>query len=576
MDMRANIGALKSANPGVRLEGAPSRVDLGRILDQTYNEIYIFDPDTLKFRHANQGALRNLGYSTEEMSKLTPVDIKPSVSSLQFRKMVEPLLNGKKDLVVFETAHMRKDQSIYPVEVRVQYSEVGNDPVFVAVVQDITERKQAEETIWRQANYDTLTGLPNRAVFFDRLEMAENNAERDDRMVALMFIDLDNFKDINDTEGHTAGDLLLVEASKRFRETIRKTDTVARIGGDEFAVIQTSIRHVDDAEQMAQKILDCFKEPFNLAGKDVYAGASIGITLYPLDDQGPEELVRNADIAMYAAKEKGRNTYKFYSAEMSTVLQERNAMERDLRAALEENQFYLDYQPKVLTGSGVMAGVEALVRWNHPTRGLVPPGDFIPLSERTGQILQLGEWVLREACAQNKAWQDMGLGKFSVAVNLSAVQFKQKGLADKVARILNETGLEAQYLELEITEGTAMHDASAAAIILDDLSRLGIKISLDDFGTGYSSLAYLKRFPLDRIKIDMSFVLDLLSDANDAAIVNSIVMLGKSLDMKVTAEGVETAEQLEHLSDCGCDEVQGFHLGRPMTSEALAEFVRNR
>lgn len=538
---------------------------LGRILDETSSEIYIINAGTLKFIQVNRGARINLGYSMAELGGMTPLDIKPEFSESQFRKIIEPLKKGKSDRIVFETRHRRANGTLYPVEVRIQLSKLESPPVFVAVIQDISERKEAEEIIWHQANYDDLTNLPNRTVFFDRLQMAQMQAQRDNRMVALFFLDLDYFKDVNDTEGHSVGDVLLKEVAKRLRSIVRRTDTVARLGGDEFGIIQSSIRHVNDSAILAEKIIQGLHEPFDLGPKKVFIGTSIGITIYPIDDKEPEQLLCNADIAMYAAKDKGRGAFEYFSTDMREAIKTRNQLEQDLCQAIEHNEIYLDYQPQVITATREIIGFEALVRWNHPRDGLIMPADFVPLAERSGLILDLGEWVLREACRQTKVWQDEGLPKLAMAVNLSAVQFRQEDLVDMIRGILKETDLDPVYLEFEITESTAMHDPSATAAILDELNDMGIKVSLDDFGTGYSSLAYLKRFSLHRIKIDRSFIRDVLNDSDDAAIVSAVIALGRSLNMKVTGEGVENGGQLEYLYAHGCDEIQGYYFSHPIS-----------
>jgi len=546
----------------------------GRILDETASEIYMFDAETMRFLQVNQGACNNLGYSMAELGGMTPVDIKPDFNIERFRSMIDPLRTGETDRIIFETRHQRSDGSLYPVEVSLQLSKRESPPVFVAVIQDITERKKAEEIIWRQANYDELTELPNRTVFFDRLQMAQLQAQRDKRMMSLFFLDLDYFKDVNDTEGHSVGDVLLKEVAKRLRSIVRRTDTVARLGGDEFGIIQSSVRHVSDAELLAEKVLKSLNTPFDLGPKKVFISGSIGVTIYPIDDTEPDQLLCNADIAMYAAKEKGRGTYEFYSADMSDAIKTRNLLEQDLHKAVQEDQLYLEYQPKVVSGTEEIVGVEALARWQHPEHGLISPSEFIPLAERSGLILGLGERVLHEACRQNKAWQNAGLPPLPVAVNLSAVQFKQGDLVDMVRSALEDTGLGAEYLELEITESTAMHDPSNTANVLDGLNDLGVQVSLDDFGTGYSSLAYLKRFSLCRIKIDRSFIRDVMHDADDAAIVSAVIALGRSLNMKVTGEGVETGEQMAYLQESGCDEVQGFYFSHPVAAEKIAELLK--
>ncbi len=549
--------------------------NIGKILEQSPNEVFLFDANSLEFSSVNKAGQHNTGYAKKELAKMTLLDFMPEITKKILFELISPLCEGEKQKVDVETFFRRKDGTNYPVEVRFQVSREADQSVLVASVHDITVRKEAEKTIWRQANYDSLTQLPNRAVFFDRLQMAEMSAERDNRMVGIFFVDLDHFKDVNDTHGHTVGDFLLKEVSDRLRSTVRRTDTVARLGGDEFGIIQTSIKHVGDTEVLASKILESLTKPLDIKGKKIFIGASIGITIYPLDDKGPEELLRNADIAMYAAKDKGRNTYELYTADMSSAIKNRNELEQDLRAAIDHGDLFLAYQPKVLTGTSKIVGVEALLRWNHAERGAIPPAEFIPLAERSGIIVPLGEWVIREACLQNKAWQDAGLPFVDMAVNLSAVQLRQPDIVQTVEKILQETGLAPNFLELEITESTAMHDAGNTVLILDQLHDLGVKISLDDFGTGYSSLAYLKRFPLNRIKIDRSFINDVLNNSDDAAIVSAVITLGQALNMKVTAEGVEVSEQIDYLKNQGCEEIQGFLFSRPIDPAAFAEMLES-
>jgi diguanylate cyclase (GGDEF)-like protein len=456
----------------------------------------------------------------------------------------------------------------------------GNDEVSVlssAIGKMISERKKAEETIRRQANFDSLTGLPNRTVFFDRLKMAQLNAERNDKMVAVHFVDLDFFKDINDTEGHSTGDVLLQVVATRLSGSIRRVDTVARLGGDEFGIIQTGVSHVDDAELLAEKILGTMRSPFSIGLKRFFISASIGITIYPMDDTSPEELLRNADIAMYEAKDGGRNRYKSYSTTMSETVKSRNILEQKLHGALERDEFTIYYQPKITCKTKKITGVEALVRWNHPTEGLIMPDAFISIAERSGLIVPLGKWVLRKACLESKSWQDAGLPPIDVAVNLSAVQFKQDDLLDMVKSVLEETKLSPYHLELEITESILMQESGSAESILDklnSLNNLGVKIALDDFGTGYSSLAYLRKFPLFRVKIDQSFVRDVSTNADDAAIVTAIITLGQTLNMKITAEGIESQDQFDFLSERNCDEIQGFYYSRALPEDEFKKLFR--
>lgn len=437
----------------------------------------------------------------------------------------------------------------------------------------IRERSGTQKKLEIMATHDMLTGLPNRTLFGDHLSMAQAQADRHDSMVAVFFLDLDFFKDINDSEGHVVGDILLQEVARRLHDEVRRTDTVARLGGDEFAIIQNNVSSVDDVMNLGEKLLKSLESPFEFADKKLHMGASVGVTLYPLDTTDPGDLVRNADLAMYAAKNKGRNTLEFYSVDMSRAVTRRRKVERELREALENGEFFLEYQPKVEAQTRRVVGAEALIRWRKQGGEIVPPGEFIPAAERTGIIGPLGQWTLEEACRQANTFIQEGLRPISFAVNLSAVQFRQADLFHGVERALSESGLDPQLLELEVTESVAMQDPEQASRVLDRLAGLGCTLALDDFGTGHSSLAYLKRFPLTRIKIDRSFVRDVLMDPNDAAIVGTIISMARSMNMEVTAEGVETKEQLLFLRDRGCHELQGFYFGKPAGPDELAQMI---
>jgi diguanylate cyclase (GGDEF)-like protein len=432
-------------------------------------------------------------------------------------------------------------------------------------------RKQAEERVRHLAHYDELTGLPNRSMFHERVGHALAQARRGERVLAILFIDLDRFKNINDTLGHDAGDRVLKEIADRLRGCLRESDTVARLGGDEFVVLTEGLAQPAQVAAVAQKMLAAIAKPVVLETQEVHISASIGISTYPGDSGDMQGMMKNADIAMYRAKEQGKNNYQFYSAQMNVHTLERLAMESDLRRALERNEFLLHYQPKVDIGSGRVAGVEALVRWQQSGKALIPPAQFIPLAEETGLIVPIGEWVLRTACAQNKAWQDRGLPRLRMAVNLSARQFAHENLVQDVARILSETELAPAALEFEITESMVMSNPERAVQLLNKLKRMGIYLSIDDFGTGYSSLGYLKRFPIDSVKIDRSFIRDLPGDGDDAAITEAIIAMAHSLRLKVIAEGVETEEQLRFLREHGCDEMQGYFFSRPLPE---GEFLR--
>jgi diguanylate cyclase (GGDEF)-like protein len=441
---------------------------------------------------------------------------------------------------------------------------------------DITDKRVTEERIRYLAHHDELTGLANRAALQVALARAVEQARRHSRRVAVLFIDLDRFKIINDTLGHDAGDAVLKTVSTRLRESLRASDVIARQGGDEFVVVVEEFNSETDLAGVANKILDAFAQPLNLGGQEFLLTASIGIGTYPDDGRDAQGLMKAADMAMYRAKEAGKNNFQFYSPQMNSHSFERLALEAALKRALERGELLLHYQPKLDLATGRVAGVEALIRWQHPDMGLVSPLRFIPIAEETGLIAPIGSWVLVEACRQMKAWQVAGLGALSIAVNLSGRQFVQGALLEEVLAALRNTGLEPRHLELELTESTVMQNPERAAGVLAELAALGVSIAIDDFGTGYSSLAYLKRFPVSTLKIDRSFVMNLPDDPEDAAITRAVIALARSLKLKVVAEGVETARQRDFLSAHACDLAQGFLVGRPMPAEAFERFMREQ
>ena len=546
---------------------------LGRILDDSSNEIYVFDAESLTFLQANQGARHNLGYSMEELARLTPLDLNPEHTRESFEAIIAPLQQGEQHMVVFFATHQRKDGSLYPVEVRLQLSSVDVPPVFVAIIQDITERRQVEERLSYLAHYDTLTGLPNRVLLQDRLHQAMIEADRHDRLVAVMFLDLDRFKIINDTLGHETGDALLKQVAERLLACVRAGDTIARLGGDEFTVVLANVALVDDVARIAQKIIDNFVSPFHIGGRELFVSTSIGITLYPFDDNSLDGLLRNADASMYQAKEMGRNTFQFYTVEINRRTTKRLALETALRHALERNELQLYYQPQVNLKTGKITGAEALLRWLHPEMGMIAPLEFIPLAEETGLIIPIGEWVLHTACAQAQAWHLAGFRGFQIAVNLSVRQVLHGNLAKVVKRVLKETGLDPRQLDLELTESLLMHNTETTLATMDELNVLGAVFSMDDFGTGYSSLSYLKRFPIDTLKIDQSFMRDIPGDPDDAAIAQAIIAMAHSLEIRVIAEGVETAKQLAFLRSHKCDGMQGYYFSKPIPAAAMTRLL---
>ena len=488
-------------------------------------------------------------------------------------------LSGKvlhKEVISKETYRKRKDGTLVPVSilgypVMVDAHQAG---VF-GIYRDITDRKRSDQRLEYLAHHDTMTGLPNRLFFYERLRQALS-AARGRHMLAVLFIDLDRFKEVNDTLGHDIGDIVLQTVAKRLTQCGKENDVVARMGSDEFTFLIPSLDTARDVERAVARINAAFARPFTVASQEFHISTSIGVSLYPSDGEDVDTLMKNADIAMYRAKAQGGNTHEFFAPEMSTMAAEKMALKNRLRKALEQEEFRLHYQPKVDSASEKILGVEALVRWNHPEMGLVAPGKFMEVAEETGLILPIGEWVLSAACTQARDWQASGLPPLSVAVNLSARQFQQKNLVEVVARSLRESRLDPQYLELEITESTAMFDLENTAYVLRRLSDLGIQIAIDDFGKGYSSLAYLKRFPIHSIKIDASFVRDIVTDPDDAAIVKAIITMGHSLKLHVVAEGVETLEQLVFLRAAECDAVQGYFFSRPAAAQEFQALLANQ
>jgi diguanylate cyclase (GGDEF)-like protein/PAS domain S-box-containing protein len=478
---------------------------------------------------------------------------------------------------------MHKDGSLHTyLMVKFPLRNPNNDVFGVCTIcTDISERKLAENALREQqsrlnymAFHDSLTALPNRSLFYDRIYHGLARAQRSNSKLALMLLDIDRFKNINDSLGHDSGDLLLKAIAMRLNEGVRDMDTVARLGGDEFVVVLEGVHDMEDVVFIANKLLVTLARPLEIAGHEITTTVSIGVSVYPDDGTDTDELLKNADIAMYKAKEAGKNNCQFYAKGMSATAVNYLLLENDLRRAVEQEQLILHYQPQIDLKTGELMGVEALVRWQHPERGLVSPAHFIPLAEETGLIAPIGEWVLRQACYQQKRWLDSGKKVGRMAVNLSPRQFRQRNFPEKVESILRETGLPAEYLELEITESCAMEHAGETINQLKQLNQMGLYLAIDDFGTGYSSLAYLKRFPIQKLKIDSSFIHDIQSDPNDAAIAKSIIGLAHNMQLSVVAEGVEKPAQSDWLCDEGCDQGQGFLFSKPLTARQFeARFV---
>jgi diguanylate cyclase (GGDEF)-like protein/PAS domain S-box-containing protein len=503
-----------------------------------------------------------------------------TVSELQGRKAAEfappsmknpplPELVDQNEVWRRESTNIRSNGEEFPVQLSsiAVRDEAGRCLGMVTACEDMTHWKETEQRINQLAYYDTLTGLPNRRTFFDRLNQALSLASRENRLVGLLFLDLDNFKDINDTLGHEYGDRFLREVADRLGEVMRESDTLARIGGDEFVILLTALSSQVGAAIAARRILALISRPFTMEGKQLFSSASIGIALYPDDGHDQDSLFKCADTAMYHAKETGKGTFRFFSSELNLKIMRRVALENGLRQGIGNNEFFMMYQPQWDLQNNRMIGVEALIRWQSPEFGLVMPTEFISLAEVSGLIIPLGEWVLRTACGQLRIWQEHGYSRLRVAINISGKQLTQADFLENTRKIIATSGVDPASLELEFTESVLMDNAEKAIGTLRELKQLGLRLSIDDFGTGYSSLSYLKHFPIDRVKIDRSFVTDVTVNSDDAAIVTAIISMSHSLNLQVIAEGVETMEQMQFLQGHGCDEIQGYYLARPLSAE---------
>ena len=513
----------------------------------------------------------------------SPEELTDSLQDIRHQLYVDPgrredfmrQINERGSVTAFESQVYRKGGEIIWISenARAVFDDEGRILLYEGTVEDVTERKLYQARIEQQANYDTLTGLANRSLLNDRLQQSILSAQRHGSQVAVAFVDLDRFKFVNDSLGHHFGDRLLKMMAERLRGCVRDCDTVARLGGDEFVLLIADDSGHEVVTHIMERVLSSVAQPWVIEEGEFNVTCSIGIAMYPADGNDAEALLKNADSAMYRAKEGGGGGFNFFTNDLNVQMTERLEMESRLRRALERQQFQLHYQPRVDLMSGRIIGTEALIRWYIPEQGMIAPARFIPLAEETGLIVPIGRWVLQTACAQNKAWQLAGLPPIVVSVNVSARQFRHDNLVETVASVLAQTGLDGRYLEIELTESMVMHDAAKLAAMLVELKKLGIQIAVDDFGTGYSSLSYLKRFPVDRLKVDRSFVQDITSDHDDATIVRTIIALGHNLSLKVVAEGVETEEQVNFLRQNHCDEMQGYFFGKPMTADEFCQVL---
>jgi diguanylate cyclase (GGDEF)-like protein/PAS domain S-box-containing protein len=524
---------------------------------------------------ANQALCDIVGYSEMELLNRTMEELTHPDDRLTGREIAQRMPVDGSHEHMFSTRILRKDGYVVWVSFAIASAKNGGDQFTLKyAVKDFLLQKSAQPERLNKASFDALTGLPNRLMLQDRISCAIAAAKRSDRNVAVMCINLDHFKNINDSLGRDAGDLVILEVSRRLVLSLRDSDTVARQGGGEFVVVLPDIDSQEQVALVAQKLLDTLLEPMTIQEDEFFPAGSIGISFYPKDGDGSDVLLKNADAAMYRAKKAGRNNFQFYAKEMNSRSLNRLKLGSELRRALERQEFVLHYQPQVNLATGEIVGVEALIRWLRADKTLVAPNDFIPIAEETGLIVPIGEWVLRTACAQYQAWKLAGLPAIRMGVNLSARQFNQQDLVKMVARVLQETGCSADRLGLEITESILMDNPVQAADTLQELSDMGIHLSIDDFGTGYSSLSYLKRFPINSLKIDRSFVNDITHDADDAAIVTAVIALAHSLNLEVIAEGVETIEQLDFLSGQRCDQMQGYYFSRPVPALEMGNLLR--
>ncbi len=544
-----------------------------KVLESTVEGVMVTDPRGM-IQWVNNAFCTISGFERDEVIGENASLLKSGFQGLDFYKTMWQQIRSDGQWQG-EIWNRRKDGEAYLewLTIKAVSDEAGTIKHFVGVFSDISRHKRAEETIKHLTYYDGVTRLPNRYLFRDRVAQAIERAQRGGRMVALVLVSLDRFKQVNETLGHSTGDALLREVAQRLARSVRGQDTVARLRGDSFCCVLTDLAHGQDATPVVSRVIDAFGTAFNPNGHELFATASIGISAFPVDGADVDELVQKAETAMNRSKDKAENTFQFYTPEMNANNRERLRLETDLRKAVTNGDLVLYYQPKVETVSGRLVGSEALVRWQHAELGMIPPGKFIPIAEETGLILQVGHWVLQAACLQIKAWQRDGLPPQRVAVNLSAHQFRQPELVETVVRVLDQTGVDPNLIELELTESAVMHNADVAVRRMLDLHEAGIRLAIDDFGTGYSSLSHLKRFPLDKLKIDRSFIQDIGSNAAGEEIVSAILAMAHSLNLSVVAEGVETAAQLEVLRRMRCDEIQGFYFSPPVPAPRFAEFV---
>jgi len=518
----------------------------------------------LKIVEVNDAAIAGYGYRKSELLEMTFVDLYASATDADHANALATM--DATGSVFFETNHQRKNGKSFPVDVSAQTAMLGDEEIVLAVVRDVSERKSAESRLEYLAQCDSLTGLANRASTVEKLQHAVADARRRGSMCGVLFLDIDRFKNVNDTLGHNEGDKLLTLVAERLRQNTQRTDQIGRLGGDEFVIVTTDVYRTDDVASVARKILDALERPFAIGDHELRVTASIGISAYPVDAENGETLIRNAHTAMYQAKGTGRNNFQFFTPDMRERIMRRLGLENELRLALQREDFYLEYQPVINMTSGIIVGAETLLRWKHPLTGEYSPDEFVPLAEDTGLIVPIGAWVLESACKQSNVWQLAGCSPLRITVNVSARQLLEPDFLAEVASFLRAAHMRPSSLELELTETALMADVERAASVLYQLRGMGVRISIDDFGTGYSSLGYVKRLPIDILKIDRSFIRELDVDPASQAITAAIITLAHSLKVRVIAEGVETAAQYRVLRRLSCDEMQGYFFSAPVSA----------
>lgn len=553
--------------------------ELAQLIEYSSNEIYIVNYHTLQYLYVNKGGCDALGYTKKEFLKLTVFDTNPTLTQKKVDTLKAAL--SKKGNALNFTIHQRKNGSRYHAQAYIHTLTYHGVDAYVIFDTDISDQKEVEELLkeqtkklTHQAHHDTLTGLPNRTLFKDRLAQTIIASNRSGEKFALLFIDLDHFKKINDSLGHHVGDEVLIESSKRLQKALRAEDTLARLGGDEFTVILKDIKNIQGASTATQKIIDSIKKPIKVAKHTLYVSSSVGISFFPDDATNGHDLIKFADTAMYKAKDEGRDSFQFYSSEMTTLAFERVVMENSIRVAINDMQFVVYYQPQIHAINETLTGMEALVRWKHPTLGIIPPGNFISIAEESGLIMDIDHIVMHQAMYQFSQWYKEGLNPGILSLNLSMKQLEKKDFVKKLLDTMYIFDFQPEWLELEVTEGQVMSNPSASIQKLNEISNAGIEIAIDDFGTGYSSLAYLKKLPLDKLKIDQSFIKDIPHDEEDASITKAIIALGKSLNLKLVAEGVETKEQKGFLIENGCFHIQGYFYSRPIPADEIARLLK--